>query len=184
MSVDLVPLSVQILRGGPGHPNGPKGLNYPDFDSALAPALRGNRPWVMFIERYGGYLYDRANDTDRDTYRAVALVPKATAEAAIAAFPGRCSAMTEAELQVYHDTSANVRTPAYKYDADQVEAIKVKYGLASIPLDRSAMDAADQAALDPANPAPGVRKNPEKLWVDRKAALGAKIVAVSVMLEP
>ena len=169
--MDLVPLQVRIgLKANRQH-------DFPPFNE-LDSNLRDNMDWSHFVDKFGGWHYDQisghadddpTNDSPRDTWLGLLLVPEDFALAAVAAWPSRCSIKTEVEAEKLYNERCHVRDSAIKEDTDVLQAIKAKRDL-SIDEDQGDID-----ALDPDHPARGRRRNSKKTFAGFKAAEGISI---------
>lgn len=171
MATELVPLQVRIgLKGNRQH-------SFPPFND-LDAALRDNMDWSHFIDKFGGWHYDQvaghsdddpANDSPRDTWLGLLLVPDDFAQAAVAQWPALCSIKSETDAEALYNDRCHVRDPVIKEDTDVLTAIKTKRDL-SIPENQADLD-----ALDPDHPARGRRRNSKKTFAGFKSAEGISI---------
>lgn len=173
--MNLVPIKVVIRRG----PFGPHVRNsWPAFND-LPPAVRGGVDWAHFIDGMGiGWHYDRvapfgqsdAESPDANEMFAITAVPRAFAEAAVAAFPTQVSSITELEFTELFDTRAHILDPDLLIDSDRLDQIRSRRGVTG-PIDNADMtDWSDDErnATNPDHPAPGIVRNPIRLWTDYK----------------
>lgn len=183
--MDLVPIRMVIKYSGGG-------FVYPDFDNAVPAEDRFQLPFSKMPTIVGGPHYDKPcgfgqvdeyND-DPMTYFAAMLVPPEFAIKAVDEFPDTVSVMTEAEFATFHDDRAHAHEPAERIDADVLTGIRARYGIrpdvAVDSVDRATLTADERQALDPDHPAPGIRKNKEKRWADRKLRCGITIDEATV----
>lgn len=167
---DLVPIKVIIRKGVV---NGQRRAIYPNFNS-LPAAVRNNQPWSTFVDSEGiGWHYDKIANigTGAETGTCCTLVPKAFADAAIAAFPADVSKMTEAEFTTFHDDRAHAHEPEDFEDLDTLQALAAREALGQVipPAEKA-------AALDRDNPRRGVRRNRRKHFADVKADRGITVI--------
>jgi hypothetical protein len=196
--VELVPLRVKIgMRQGGG-------ASYPPFnDLPVIVDLRKadtEDDWAYYVDREGGgWLYDKSsghgddNAVDHgmdplDASRSwaspkgqqwgVILVPAAFADEALAAFPGDVDELDEIACEAFYDGCIGTHLTAEIVDArakDQVDIIEKRAALRS-----DKQPTADEAALlakvlDPDDPEPGVRRNPNKTFKGMMAKRGFKV---------
>lgn len=178
--MELVALRVKVYLGAaPPDAQGRVGNRwvYPDLD-AVPSDLRGNVDWTAYIDRFGTMLYDNVCDfneiddynTERGMKYAAFLVPPEFADAAVARFPEHIEVLDETEFEAFHDGRVTVGMPEEVVQADTLNAIRAKHGVASGPLKATAaMSAFERNALDPDHPSPGIVRNTRKYWKDVKA---------------
>lgn len=119
---------------------------------------------------------DRTSDCKTDSPHsplgqmlAVKLCDPAFAAQAVAAFPDLCSKMTEAELEDFWDNRAMAMVPEYKHDTEILQGLQTEKQLRiDAVMGTDEVDARIAKALDPNDPAMGVRKNDNKTWKDKK----------------
>lgn len=161
-----VPIRVRIGKTRDGR------CEYPDFN-ALAPDVRGNKDWALFIDEHGGWLYDRTaghddddpdNDSPEGTWLGVLIVPRPFARAALKAFPRRVRRLTEAETAAFYENRVTAAEPAIREDAEIIQLLVNKQTLGI------ALTADDQKRLDPDEPRfRGRVRNRLKSWTGYKA---------------
>lgn len=90
--------------------------------------------------------------------------------------------VSESEFETFHDERATLEQPAEKIDTVMLQGIQAQADLEkTVTGSVSAKTAARAArALDPDDPEPGVRKNPDKVFADRKKRLRGEINALKV----
>lgn len=169
--MELVPLLIKIgLKANRQH-------DFPPFNE-LDSVVRDGMDWSNFVDKFGGWHYDQVaghvdddpdNDSPRDTWLGLLLVPNDFAQAAIIRWPDRCSIKTEVEAEELYNSRCHIRDPEIKEDTDILQAIKAKRDL-NIPEDQGDID-----ALNPDHPSRGRRRNNKKTFVDFKAAEGITI---------
>ncbi len=186
--MELTPIKVKIVR----HPSG-RGAAYPSFND-LPARVRGDQDWAVFIDRHGGWHYDKksrfgesdADNPDVDSQFGAVLVPEDFCDAAVAAWPGRVERMTETQFEAFYNDRAHDHEPDVVMDVEVMNQLRAKYGLAAgVKLTAGpGWDKADADALDPDNPTPGVKRNPSKTYARFKAKRGVTIKPrVGVALE-
>lgn len=168
---ELVPLQVKIgLKANRQH-------DFPPFNE-LDAVLRDNMDWSYFVDKFGGWHYDQVaghsdddpvNNSPKDTWLGLLLVPDDFAQAAVARWPTRCFIKTEVEAEALYNERCHARDPEIKEDVDVLQAIKAKRDLDILE------DQADRDALDPDHPARGRRRNARKTWAGFKSAEGITI---------
>lgn len=166
--MELVPLKVRIgLKANRQH-------DYPPFNE-LDAALRDNMDWSYFIDKFSGWHYDQVaghsdddpdNDSPRDTWLGLLLVPENFALECVARWPSLCSLITENEAEALYNDRCHIRDPEIKEDATVLQAIQSKRAL-GIAEDQNDLD-----ALDPDHPSSGRRRNNKKTWINFKQAEG------------
>ena len=142
---------------------------YPNFNQ-LQCVIDSGLDWSVYVDVYGlGWQYDKTSGHKDDTDDSPAgqqwgmlIVPEEFAEQAETAFPDDCDTMTEDELEDFYDNKAHVHDPEELVDTAVLQGIKAKEDLG--------LDVPEKTkAVDPDDPAPGVRKNNHKTWSDFKS---------------
>jgi hypothetical protein len=151
--------------------------------------------WSMYIDTYGlGWCYDKTSGHKSDTVDSpfgeqwgALVVSEAFVTEAVAAFPGECVQLTEAEFEDFHDTKGTihlddeVRNPevlaAMSSELAILNALNAKSKGGQKLKDRlSTLEAKLEKAVDPDDETvPGVIKNKLKKWSDKKALMGITI---------
>jgi len=169
----LAALKVKLIL----EPTNPAGrMGYPDF-SQLQAVKDAGVPWVKYIDTHtSGWKYEMTGMLDDDPESpfgeqyALLFAPEDFVTQAVATFPSRCVKLPEADAQTWYETKYAPQLPAKLIDRDVVEAIQAKTAAGL------ALDADDTAALDEADPTPGIRANPSKRFASMKTAKGISFV--------
>lgn len=176
MARSLVALRVEIgLK-----PNGE--ADYPAFNT-LASVQASGKDWAKYVDTDGdGWLYDAVGHREEDAGNGadlpaspfgmqwgVLLVPLAFANEAVAAFPTKCTKLTEAELETFFDQRIARDEPDEEIDEEVLHKIKAKDDL-GIPRTRE-----DEEALHRTHPRRGVTENHRKTLARFKAKKGITI---------
>lgn len=168
----LVPLKVKIrLKDHKGQTT----HAFPPFNQ-LGPEIIGDVDWSYYVERHGGWFYDRLSghkDHDADSpqgeWHGMILVPRDFADAALSQFPDQVERLTDAQAQQFYEARVTVNQPNEFTDADALKEIAARR-------DAGLEDNEDvQNALDPEHPALGVRKNRMKTWAGLKATRDVEV---------
>ena len=146
---------------------------YPNFGQ-LPCVMASGMDWSRYVDVHGeGWQYDKVSghrDDDADSpfgqQSGVLIVPADFAEQAAAAFPGTVERLTEPECKKFYEDRVTALMPAEVQDAEVLQAIAAKRQLGMTET------AADRRALNPSDPAPGIRTNPRKKWTDFKKKCG------------
>lgn len=157
----LVPVKIRINRKlGKG---GNQINDYPDLNQ-IDVTIRRNLDWSVYLDSKGvGMHYSRngfGEGDDPNTQWAGTCVPEDFAAAAIALFPNRVMAMSEAEWLEFYENDCCADVPAEEVDVELLQALAAKKAL-GIPFSTE-----DNEAIDPAHPRRGIRKNWRKKWAD------------------
>ncbi|MEM7122054.1 MAG: hypothetical protein AAF563_12295 [Pseudomonadota bacterium] len=151
--------------------------DYPDFNR-LDTVTASGQDWSHYVDSVGGgWHYDKVcghdmdePDSPRGTQWGCLLVDDDFATQAVAAFPGVCSIISEAEFETFHDERAHAHEPEVKEDFNAIQNLAHRRSLGEtvpqLEIDK---------ALDPDDPTPGRRKNVGRKWKDRKASMGVTI---------
>lgn len=175
--VDLAALKVKIgLKSG----SAGRQAAYPDFGS-LPSVKASGMDWAHYIDiEGGGWEYDKTSGHREETADSplgqqwgMLLVPEQFANEAVAAFPGECSRLTEADCQVFFESKSRAHLDDVKRDVQVLQGLQEELTLAKEINDTARVTALRTyiaKALDPNDSTPGVRRNGERLWVDYKVA--------------
>ncbi len=159
---------------------------YPNFNS-LAVVSASGIDWSKYIDTQGlGWHYDKTSGHKEDSVDSplgqqwgVLIVPEAFTLQAIAAFPTICSRLTEAELTTFHDDKAHAHESDNHRNMGLLDGLHKTLSLmessGSSAGDITTIKAQIKNAVDPTHIEPGVKKNNNKTWVDRKAVVGVTI---------
>jgi len=177
MTRELVPIKVRIGLKDNGH------AAYPDFNK-IDSSIRKNLNWSTYVDRQGiGWHYDktcghqdfRTGDDFGDAFGehcGCLCVPEDFAKAAVEIFPNDVKYLTEEEMEDFYDNQAHIHEPEEHVDESALKAFEIKHramGMAAME------DLAYIAAIDPDNPAPGIRKNTNRHWADFKTKTNFKV---------
>lgn len=169
---ELTPLQVQIGLKVTG---GRLFHDFPDFNT-LAVVIASGLDWSVYVDKEGAsWFYDTCGHADeepgspRGTWLGVLLAPDAFATQAVAAFPTLTTILTEAAWEIFYDTKHAKEAPDEDIDVEIVKGLESKTALGQ-PLTANQVK-----ALDPADDAPGIRKNKNKAWADFKVRTGITI---------
>lgn len=174
----LVPIKIKVglheFDDDKGHKAGH--AKYPNFNLIGSPIRKG-MDWSHYIDTHGiGMHYDKtcghreeSADSPFGQQWACMCVPADFANEAIAMFPNEVSIMTEAEFQDFYDNKAHAHEPDEHVDADVLTNIKAKEDVGVAVPEKV-------VAIDPLDPARGIRKNLNKRWADFKIKAGVNIL--------
>ena len=162
----LVPICCKILlKGDNSH-------RHPAFNK-IAPHLRGGVDWSYYVDRFGGWKYDRTcghADADEDSphgcWLGMLCVPKEFADEAVKLFPKQCRIMTDAEAASFYEGRHTVHQPNIHEDSEVLQRIAHRR---TIGIDD---DEDIRKALDVDSPHRGRRRNTNKKWADYKTNRG------------
>ena len=126
---------------------------------------------------------DDAVDSPRGTQLGMMLVTVQFATEAVATFPSLVTRMTEAEALIFWEDRAHGHMADERRDVSELQGLHAEYIIVKdlaaefqsntkLQNRLAALKTLLRKALDPDDPAPGVRKNIERYWVDMKAAKG------------
>ena len=174
--MELTALKVRINRDG-------NGAVYPDFNQLLT-VQAANLDWAHYVDIHGaGWHYDQTSGHDTDSVDSprgqqwgMLLVPDAFATEAASAFPATCTVMTGVEAENFYNARAHINDPEERRDAGIVESLEAELR-AKIAIGDPTADvtAKIRKALDPNDPAMGVRSNPNKTLASFRARTGTTI---------
>ena len=160
---------------------------YPDFN-AIESNLRGGLDWSSFVDRHGGWCYDKmaghvdddpTNDSPAGTWLGLIAVPADFAAACEAKFSGTCRLVPEALAKDFYENRVTVLQPAILDSLEVLQTLAAKKTL-GLPF-----DADDNKALDPTNPCLGRCTNTLKMWAGFKMKLADPIdPAYSLATDP
>lgn len=181
LSNDLVPMLVRTYRRAADLDSNRKAgeADWPawnELDAGLRAGMKGD----LFIHSMGtGWIaHDNVESlgTGHEYGQHLAMVPEAFAEAAHARWPHLVAILTEAEAEAFYDTRFGpLQHDAYVVDQDVVDAmLKIVQledaGYKDKPAPGSEEYNRRRAALDPTNPARGVRANPQAAYASARDA--------------
>ncbi len=148
---------------------------YPDFNQ-VSSATRQGMDWCTYIDTFGiGMQYDKAcghkeaGETPYGKQCCVIAVPQDFATEALALFSNDLTQLTPLEFEDFYNNKAHAHESTEHIDTDVLEAINQKEKLL-LPVPEKA------DALNPDNPARGIRKNHGRLLVDFKKKAGIELV--------
>ncbi len=177
---DVTAIKVTIGLRPNGH------ADHPDWNQ-LPLAIGGERPEDHQIVKWR---YDKTSGHDHEapdsplgTQLGMMLVTETFATEAVATFPGLVVRMTEAEALAFWENKAHAHMADERRDGNELLALHAEFilirdlatefpGNAKLQNRLTALKALLQKALDPDDPAPGVRKNIERRWASMKADKG------------
>ena len=132
---DLIGLRIKIGRKF-DKGKGSSRFAYPDFD-AMPEEKRGGMPWQYYFDAAGtGWLYDNCcahNEVDDynpelGVWYGIIGVPEEFALEALTRWPNEVERLTETEFEEFYDHRCMENQSEYKYDADQLNGIRARYG--------------------------------------------------------
>jgi hypothetical protein len=160
--------------------------DHPDWD--LLPLVTGGvRPEDHQIVKWK---YDKTSGHDTEsadsplgTQLGMMLVTETFATDAVATFPTLVTRMTEAQALTFWEDKAHAHMADDRRDQGELSSLHAEFilirdlaaefpGNAKLQNRLTALKVLLQKALDPNDPAPGVRKNIERRWADVKADKG------------
>lgn len=183
--VEVAAIKVKIGLRPNGHADHPDWTKLP-----LASAGPGSVEENVKVHQFaGGWKYDKSSGHQEETADSpigqqwgMLLVTAQYATEAVAAFPALVTRMTEAQAQAFWDDRAHAHLPDERRDVGELTALRAEFqlvkdlaqefsGNAKLKARLVALKTQAQAALDPDDPTPGVRKNRLKRWAGAKADL-------------
>ena len=185
---DYRALKVKIGLKDNGH------ADYPDFNT-LSCVQSAGIDWSYYIGRYGlGWMYDakyghheEGADSPVGQQWGVIVTTSDFVTQAVAAFSDTCTEITEADLQEFVDERVTIYLPAEEVNEEEISKLSHQLDLMDKMEKRgklsnknrarlSQLEARIDAALDPDDDTPGIRKARRKRWVDIKATENATIL--------
>lgn len=174
MIMKVVPIKVKV---GVMLDNRPK---FPDWQ--MLPIAEKKSP---VEEMYFEWMFDKTGykeNTSHSPYGmqwAIRLVSKKFAKQAIDVFPEEITVLTEKELEEFWNTRITFHLPDQLHDADELVALNARLNIMKlIDSDQTEVRGRIEKALDPDDPALGVRKHPFKKWEDFKKKNNIEIISV------
>lgn len=176
--MELVPIKVRI---GLKTKNERLLHDHPDFNT-LPKELRDGLDWSHYVDKFGGWKYDNIaghsdddpdNDSPTGMWLGMLLVPEDFAQAAVNAFPGQCSFLTEVECERFYEDRHTADQPEIFDDTEILQAIAAKRAV-GIPEDDQ-----DRNAMDPDHPLSGRRRNKTKTFAGYKLQRGITIKSLT-----
>jgi len=168
--INLVPLKIKILQNDDGS------CKYPELNNITA-ANRGNVDWTKYIDKFGGWHYDKTSGHAEETvgsplgeWHGLVFMPTEFAKEAVSLFPETCSELPEVEAEEFYNTKAHVKDPEENIDIDVVTGIKLKQDLGlTLTTDQT-------KAIDPNDDTVGITKNKRKVFADFKVVAAITVV--------
>lgn len=167
--MELVAIKVRI---GLDHKNHHR---YPAFN-ALPSGVREGLDWSRFVDKYGGWLYDKKaghRETDDESpagyWFGVVIVPELFAVEAADLFSKDIEVLNENDLRRFYEERVTHNQPEILDDLEILQALAAKKQLGI------ALSDDDQMALDPDSEHRGRRRNKEKQLSDMMANRGVSI---------
>lgn len=175
--VELVPLKVKIGLRPNGHADHPDWKRLPLAQMGGDPQEMINRHMVI------SWNYDKTSGHQEDTPESprgmqwgMILVTEQFATEAETIFPELMTRMTEAQARDFWETKVTAHMPEQGLDRDELQGLVaerellVARGRSTVEVDRRI-----DRALDPDDPALGVRRRRDKSWVGAKSHLGITV---------
>ncbi len=177
---DVVFFKVKILR------TNLKPMDYPDFNKINESLRGGGQDWAIYLDRWTGQHLDKISEmgtidevnADPDVQFCIYASDAPFAKEAKRLFSDRIEILEEADAKDFYDNRSHQTDLEQKVNADVMNNLRAKYGLEGNiqEADTSKMDVADQNALNPDHPAPGVVTNKEKTFDGFKQNRGLNII--------
>jgi len=154
--MELVAIKVRIGLDHKGH------HRYPAFN-ALPSGVREGLDWSRFVDKYGGWIYDRKTghkqadaESPAGYWFGVIIVPELFAAESADLWPDDITVLSQSELSDWYESRVSHDQPEIVDDVEILQAIaaKVQIGLT--------LDDDDQRALDPDDERRGRRRNTDK----------------------
>ena len=179
--MELVPIKVKIGLRANGHADHPLWT--------LLPMITKEKDAKQYMPH--GWVYDKscghaesrmegnAWDSPIGMQWGCLLVTEAFAAEAIVTFPTLITEITEVEFEDFYNNKSRVHMTEYNYNSQLLEGLKLEYDLKVINNENVvAIKQRIAKAIDPNDSAPGILKNKDKLWVDKKASIDVTIKSV------
>ena len=170
MARELVGIKVKIGLKANGH------AKYPTFND-LPIVKASGMDWSKYVDVMGlGWHYDKTSGHKEETQDSpfgqqwgMLIIPEEFATQAVAVFPADVTRLTEVELEDFYDNKAHAHEPDELFDEQVLTGIKMKQDLGI------ALTTQQVKALDPNDDTPGIRKNKNKKWANKKSIVGVTI---------
>ncbi|MCK4529483.1 hypothetical protein KAW18_19135 [candidate division WOR-3 bacterium] len=179
--MELVPIKVKIGLRANGH------ADHPQW--SLLPMINKERDEKQHMPH--GWMYDKSCghaesrisgdgwDSPTGMQWGCLLVTEAFAAEAIATFPTLITEITEVEFEDFYNNKSRVHMTEHNYNSQLLEGLKLEYDLKVINNENVvAIKQRIAKAIDPNDSAPGILKNKDKLWVDKKVSIDVTIKSV------
>jgi hypothetical protein len=150
--------------------------------------LRDHADWSIFVDKFGGWMYDKeAGHSDHDpvdvgddrfdspngTWLGMLLVPEDFANAAVKMFPTQCEIIDEAKAECFYEVRCAAHQPAVHEDVEVLQAMAAKKALGQLDAEGEEF----VTAMDADHPSRGRRVNKMKTWAGMKEKRGVTIKA-------
>jgi len=175
---ELVPIKVKIGLRANGYADHPDWCLLSIIDSDYE--VKQYAPYGWVYDKSCGHKEERIEGNQWDSPFGMQwgclLVTDKFLQEAKTTFPELITEITEVEFEDFYNTKSRAHMSENNYNIDILNGLKLEYDLKSINNeDLVVIKAKIAKAVDPNDPEPGISKNKDKVWVDTKVKLGAKI---------
>lgn len=162
--MDLIPIKIKI---GKALKDGKLQHDFPNFNRIPAP-LRDNMDWSHFVDKFGGWHYDKvaghddddaANDSPPGTWLGMLMLPEDFVDAAVDMFPDQVFELSDTEAESFYEGRCTCHQPEVLEDVTSLQKIAAKRQAGLLE------DSDDRKALDVDDPTPGRKRNKTKTFV-------------------
>ena len=180
--MELVPIKVKIGLRANGHADHPQWTLLPMIANESQEKQYMPHGWMY--DKAAGHREARSGAGDWDSPIGMQwgclLVTQQFADEAVETFPTLVTIITEAEFESFYDGKCMAHLTENKYDIQTLEGLKLEHDIKVINgEDVTDIKARMAKAVDPNDDTPGVVKNKERVWADRKVKLDVSIKTVA-----
>lgn len=176
--MELVPIKVKIGLRANGYADHPQWTLLPMITNEQQEKQYMPHGWMY--DKSCGHAESRNEGNDWDSPIGIQwgclLVTQEFADEAIATFPTLITKLTETEFENFYDTKCMAHVTENNYNAQALEGLKLEHDLKVIN-NEDVTDVKQRItkAVDPNDSAPGITKNTDRVWTDRKIKLDVTI---------
>ena len=178
--MELVPIKVKIGLRANGHADHPQWTLLPMIANESQEKQYMPHGWMY--DKNSGHAESRKDGDQWDSPVGMQwgclLVTQQFADQAVATFPSLITEITEAEFEDFYNNKVVGHMAENNYNVDVLDGLKLEHDLKVINGEDTAnVKLRIAKAIDPIDSAPGITKNDNKLWTNRKGKLDVTIKA-------
>lgn len=176
--MDLTPIKVKIGLRANGHADHPQWTLLPMIKKQEDEKQYMSISWIY--DKSCGHTEARIENNEWDSPVGMQwgclLVTDEFAKEAIATFPDLVTEITEVEFEDFYNNKSRSHMSENNCNVDILEGLKLEYDLKLINNeDVTDIKQRIAKAIDPNDSEPGIIKNKDKVWADKKVLIGVSI---------
>lgn len=180
--MELVPIKVKIGLRANGYADHPQWTLLPMINNEEQ--AKQYIPYGWMYDKSSGHTESRIEHNSWDSPIGMQwgclLVTEAFAKEAIETFPSSITEITELEFEEFYNSKSRAHMSENDYNIQVLEGLKLEYDLKMIN-NENVIEVKQRIAkaVDPSDSNPGVTKNKEKVWADKKVKLDVVIKGIT-----